>query len=350
MSAEPVLIEPLPQHRLDERALFDRMAAELDDFSQPASLRQFQGGQSNPTYLIETPERRFVLRKKPPGKLLPSAHMVEREFRVMQALEGTAAPVPRVRFLCEDEAVIGAAFYIMDHVDGRVLSDTALKDEPREDRTPIYRNLAQTLAALHRVDPAAVGLSDFGKPDNYVGRQIERWSRQYLAAKTEDIPAMDALMAWLPAHAPTTEEVSIVHGDFRLGNMIYAKGGTDILAILDWELSTLGHPLSDLAYAALPWRLPPGGSMPGLFGLDCAAEGLPTEQEFLETYAKAVGRSEIPDWTFFLALSLFRLAGIAQGVYARALGGNAADRGAGRMGEVAKGAAQLGWHIANEAK
>ncbi|HWE45443.1 MAG TPA: phosphotransferase family protein [Caulobacteraceae bacterium] len=336
----------MPQHALDEPRLFAYLADHLDGFSEPAELRQFQGGQSNPTYLIDTPNRRFVLRKKPPGKLLPSAHMVEREYRVMDALRHSGVPVPNVRLLCEDAAIAGAAFYVMDHVDGRVFTDTALKDEPKPSRKPIYALLARTLAALHRVDPNAVGLGDFGKTENYVGRQIDRWSRQYDAAKTEDIPAMVALTAWLPQHAPKHDEVSIVHGDFRLGNMIYASDGEDIKAVLDWELSTLGHPLSDLAYAALPFRLPPGGPMPGLLGVDCAAQGLPTEQEFLETYAKAVGRDDIPDFTFFLALSLFRLAGIAQGVYARSLAGNAADRSASRLGEVAKGAAMLGWSIA----
>ena len=346
MSQAPVLIPPLPQHALDEPRLFAFLAGHLEGFSEPAELRQFQGGQSNPTYLITMPDRRFVLRKKPPGKLLPSAHQVEREYRVMDALRATDAPVPNVRLLCEDETIAGTAFYVMDFVDGRVFTDTSLKDEPKATRKPIYRALAETLAALHRVDYRAVGLSDFGKPENYVGRQIYRWTRQYQAAKTEEIPAMDALTAWLPAHAPTTEEITIAHGDFRLGNMIYAPGEERVTAILDWELATLGHPLSDLAYAALPFRLPPGGPMPGLLGCDFAGEAMMTEQEFLETYAKAVGRDEIPDFTFFLALSLFRLAGIAQGVYARSLAGNAADRSAARLGEVAKGAALLGWSIA----
>ncbi len=347
MSTAPVLIAPLPQHALDEPRLFAYLADHLDGFSQPAELKQFQGGQSNPTYLISTPTRRFVLRKKPPGKLLPSAHQVEREYRVMKALEASDVPVPRAQLLCEDETICGSAFYVMDFAEGRVLSDTRLADEPAETRKPIYTDLAQTLAALHRVDPRAVGLEDFGKPENYVGRQIDRWSRQYHAAKTEEIPAMDALTAWLPAHAPARDETTIVHGDFRLGNMIYAGDRSNIIAVLDWELATLGHPLSDLAYAALPFHTPQGGPMPGLMGVDLAAEGLPSEAEFLGAYAKAVGRDEIPDWTFFLALSLFRLAGIAQGVYARSLAGNAADRSASRLGEVAKGAAMLGWSIAN---
>jgi aminoglycoside phosphotransferase (APT) family kinase protein len=347
MSQAPVLIAPLPQHQLDEPRLFEVLAGSLEGFSGPAELKQFQGGQSNPTYLITTVDRRFVLRKKPPGKLLPSAHQVEREFRVMRALAPTDVPVPVVRVLCEDESVLGAAFYVMDYVEGRILSDTTLADEPKDTRRPIYEDLARTLAALHRVDPQAVGLGDFGKPENYVGRQIDRWTRQYVAAKTEDIPQMDALMAWLPANAPKTDETTIVHGDFRLGNMIFAPDRSDIIAVLDWELATLGHPLSDLAYAALPFHLPQGGPLPGLLGMDLEAEGLPSEAAFLETYAKAVGRPDIPDWTFFLALSLFRLAGIAQGVYARSLAGNAADASASRLGAVAKGAARIGWDIAN---
>ncbi len=347
MGTEPALIEPLAQHRLDEAALFARLAADLPGFSGPATLKQFQGGQSNPTYLITTSERKFVLRKKPPGKLLPSAHQVEREFQVMRALAGSGVPVPSARLLCEDERVIGTSFYVMDFVDGRVLADTSLADEPKGDRKPIYLELARTLADLHRVDPTAVGLENFGKPQNFVGRQIERWTRQYEAARTRDIPEMDALIAWLPRNAPATEETTIVHGDFRLGNMIYARGGADILAVLDWELATLGHPLSDLAYAALPWHLPAGGVYPGLRGLDFEAEALPTEAEFLKAYAEAVGRPDIPDWRFFLALSLFRLVGITQGVYARALAGNAADRSAERMGKVAVAAAELGWEIAS---
>lgn len=349
MARDPVLITPLSQHSLDETKLFAQLAAELPEFEQPAQVRQFQGGQSNPTYLIETAQRSFVLRKKPPGQLLPSAHMIEREFRVMAALEGRL-PVPQVRFLCEDPQVIGSAFYVMDHVDGRVMFDTTLAEEPAGERRSIYRSLATTLAQLHSIDPREVGLGDFGRPDNYVGRQIDRWTRQYQAARTDEIAAMDRLMAWLPEYAPKADETAIVHGDFRLGNMIYAEKGSEILAVLDWELSTLGHPLSDLAYAALPWSLPLGGPMPGLFGADLDAMALPSEDEFLGVYAKAVGRTEIPDWPFFLALSLFRLAGITQGVYARSLAGNAADSSASRMHRVARGAAELGWAIASGAR
>ncbi|MBC6983603.1 phosphotransferase family protein [Caulobacter sp. 17J80-11] len=350
MSAAPVLIAPLPQHRLDEPRLFAWLAGRLPGFAGPAELRQFQGGQSNPTYLITTPERRYVLRKKPPGKLLPSAHQIEREYRVLRALDGTAVPVPPARVLCEDEGVIGTAFYVMDFVDGRVLTDTTLAALEKDERRPIYDAMAQTLAALHRVDYRTAGLADFGKPENFVGRQINLWTKQYLAAKTDELPAMDALMRWLPENAPATEEVTVVHGDFRLGNLLYAHDGPQVLAVLDWELATLGHPLSDLAYVALPYHLPPGGPLPGLRELDAAAWGLPSEAEFLQAYARAVGREDIPDWPFFLALSLFRLAGITQGVYARALQGNAADGGAMAMAAVARSAAEIGWEIASGAR
>jgi aminoglycoside phosphotransferase (APT) family kinase protein len=288
MSEAPVLIEPLPQHRIDEAALFKRLTAELPDFHGPASLRQFQGGQSNPTYLIETPTKRFVLRKKPPGVLLPSAHQIEREFRILTALKDTPVPVPPARLLCEDAEVIGTPFYVMDHVDGRVLTDTTLADEPREARAPTYQALAQNLAALHAVDFRAVGLGDFGRPE--------------------------------------------------------------VIAVLDWELATLGHPLSDLAYAAIPFHLPPDAALPGLEGVDLAAAGLPSEADFLEAYRVAAGRPDLPHWPFFLALSLFRLTGIAQGVYARALAGNAADGRALGFGNMAKCTAEAGWRIAQNAR
>jgi aminoglycoside phosphotransferase (APT) family kinase protein len=350
MSEAPVLIEPLPQHRIDEAALFKRLTAELPDFHGPASLRQFQGGQSNPTYLIETPTKRFVLRKKPPGVLLPSAHQIEREFRILTALKDTPVPVPPARLLCEDAEVIGTPFYVMDHVDGRVLTDTTLADEPREARAPTYQALAQNLAALHAVDFRAVGLGDFGRPEGFAGRQISLWTKQYAAAKTDDIPAMDKLAAWLPERLPAEEEASIVHGDFRLGNMIYAHGAPEVIAVLDWELATLGHPLSDLAYAAIPFHLPPDAALPGLEGVDLAAAGLPSEADFLEAYRVAAGRPDLPHWPFFLALSLFRLTGIAQGVYARALAGNAADGRALGFGNMAKCTAEAGWRIAQNAR
>lgn len=350
MPTAPVLIEPLPQHRLDEAALYALLRERLEGFEEPATLRQFQGGQSNPTYLIETPSRRYVLRKKPPGTLLPSAHQVEREHRVQAALAGTAVPTPAMRLLVEDAGVIGSPFYVMDHVEGRVLTDTTLSALPAAARRPTYDALATTLAALHGVDWRAAGLADFGKPERYCGRQVERWTRQYQAARTDDVPAMDRLTAWLHDHPEPEDEATVVHGDFRLGNVIFAPEGPEIVAVLDWELATIGHPLADLAYLALPYHLPPIGPMPGIGHLDFAAEGLPSEAEFLETYRRAAGRTDVPHWPYFLALSLFRLAGICQGVYARALQGNAADRGAHAMGAVARGAAELGWAIASGAQ
>lgn len=347
---KPVLIDPLPQHRLDEAALFACLHERLEGFSGPAQVRQFQGGQSNPTYLIEAADRRWVLRKKPPGTLLPSAHQIEREHRVLAALAGSGVPVPPVRLLVEDSAVIGTAFYVMDFIDGRLLTDTTLSRVPAAERRPIYEALASDLAALHRADWRARGLADFGKAERYCRRQIDRWTKQYQAARTDDIPAMDALTAWLHAHPEPDDEATIVHGDFRLGNVIWAADRPQIVAVLDWELATLGHPLADLAYLALPYHLPPVGPMPGIGHLDLAAENLPTEAEFLETYRRAAGRADIPHWPYFLALSLFRLAGICQGVYARALAGNAADRSAHGMAAVARGAAELGWAIASGAK
>jgi aminoglycoside phosphotransferase (APT) family kinase protein len=347
MSTDPILIAPLAQHVLDQPRLFAWLGERLEGFKASATVRQFQGGQSNPTYLISAGERRWVLRKKPPGVLLPSAHQIEREYRVQAALAGGPVPLAAMRVICEDPEILGAAFYVMDFVPGRVFADTALGEADPRERRPIYTALAQTLAAVHAVDWRLAGLGDFGRPDNYAGRQIVRWTRQYLAAKTDEIPAMDALMRWLPDHAPARDETTIVHGDFRLGNMIYAPDRPAILAVLDWELATLGHPLADLAYAALPFHLPPDGPLPGLRGLDLAAADLPTEAEFLEAYRKASGRADLPDFRFFLALSLFRLAGITQGVYARALAGNAADRGATGMAAVSRGAAELGWEIAS---
>lgn len=350
MSTAPALIEPLPQHRLNETALFALLSERLEGFSGPATVRQFQGGQSNPTYLLETSGRRWVLRKKPPGVLLPSAHQVEREYRVLRALEGSDVPVPAARLLVEDAGPIGAVFYVMDHVEGRVLTDTALTALTPGDRRATYEAMARTLAALHRVDWRQRGLEDFGRAENYCRRQVERWTKQYQAARTDDVPAMDRLTAWLHEQPAPEDETAIVHGDFRLGNLIWAADGPRVAAVLDWELATLGHPLADLAYLALPYHLAPVGPMPGIGHLDLAAHGLPTESEFLAVYAKAVGRADVPRWRYFLSLSLFRLAGICQGVYARALAGNAADRSAHGMAAVARAAAELGWSIASGAK
>ena len=349
-SSDIVLIDVLPQHRFDEASLWRRLQSELEDFAGPARLRQFQGGQSNPTYLIETPTKKFVLRKKPPGKLLPSAHLIEREYRILRALPAAEVPVPQARLLCEDAAVIGTPFYVMDHVDGRVITGVALPQLHPAERGAIYADYARIAAKLHGVDYRACGLADFGKPEGYVARQLDRWTKQYLASKTDENANMDRLLSWLSAHLPAGDETAIVHGDFRIGNTIIHPEEPRIIAVLDWELATLGHPLSDLAYACMYFHLPAGGDGAGggLAGLDLHALGIPTEREFVDLYCSSSGRTRIDDWTFFLAFSCFRMAAITQGVYARALQGNAADRRAMTFGELAKTFAAIGWRIAQE--
>ena len=309
----------------------------------PIRLGQFSAGQSNPTYLIEAANGRFVMRKKPPGDLLPSAHLIEREHRIMASLAGTGVPVPSMLALCEDDSVIGTPFFVMEHVDGRVFSDPALPGMSPAERTATFRDVAQTLARLHRVDIHTAGLSDFGKPSGYVQRQVKLWTRQYEAAKTDEIADMDALIAWLAANMPADDITTIAHGDYRMGNLILHPEEPRVVAVLDWELSTLGHPLCDLAYSALAWHMPvEAAALPGLAGLDLAALGVPEETAYIDDYCAAAGRERPSDWSFFVAFSFFRLASIAQGVYARALQGNASAPDAMDYGERAKQLAQLG--------
>lgn len=342
MAAE--LVDVLPAHRFDEAKLREYLRDQLEGVAQRFEVKQFQGGQSNPTFLLETGTRRYVLRKKPPGKLLPSAHQIEREYKVIRALGDTDVPVPTARLLCEDDSIIGTPFYVMDYVEGRILSHPALSEVPKEERAPIYEAVADTLARLHKVDWAAVGLADFGRPEGYVQRQIKRWSQQYEASKTGDLPAMDKLMAWLPENAPALDETSIAHGDYRLGNAMYHPQRPELVAVLDWELSTLGHPLADLAYCCLPYHMPEGAR--GLAGRDLSAQGIPDEEAFLRSYCREAGRDEIPHWNFFLAFALFRSAAITQGVYARALQGNASNANAHFAGAHARLLAELGWQQA----
>lgn len=321
------------RHRFDEDALA-RYLADKAGISGPVSVRQYQGGQSNPTFLLETGTGRLVLRKKPPGNLLPSAHQIEREYRVIAALHGSSVPVPRPVLLCEDPEVIGTAFFVMEHVEGRVITDTSLPDATPEDRATIFDGMNEALAALHLVDWQAAGLGDFGKPERYVARQIERWTKQYRSSRAENPdPAMEELIPWLAANLPEEEPARIAHGDFRLGNLIIARDGGSgrprVAAVLDWELSTLGDPLGDVAYCCLPWHLPagiPGAS--GLAGLDLPRLGIPSEAEFVARYAERTGRDGIPGWNFYLAFSLFRLAAILFGVEARARQGNASSANA----------------------
>lgn len=343
MADAPILVDVLPAHRFDEGKLAAYLAGRLDGGGD-LRIKQFQGGQSNPTFLLEMGGRRYVLRKKPPGKLLPSAHQIEREYRIMAALRDTDVPVPNVRLLCEDESIIGTAFYVMDFVEGRVFGDTLLPELAREERAPIFDALARTLARLHRVDWRAAGLEDFGRPEGYIARQISRWTKQYQASRTDDLPAMEKLMAWLPENIPAIEETSIAHGDYRLGNAMFHPERPEVVAVLDWELSTLGHPLADLAYCCLPYHMPP--QIRGFIGIDIAAQGIPDEASFLRSYCREAGREDILHWNFFLAFSLFRSAAITQGVYARALQGNASNANAHLVGGYVKIIAEQGWKLA----
>ncbi|MGE6530009.1 phosphotransferase [Pseudomonas sp. NPDC077382] len=345
---EPELIDVLPAHRFDEAALARYLREHLPQMGDDLLVHQFQGGQSNPTYLMESAGRRYVLRKKPPGKVLPSAHLVEREYKVIRALsEHSSVPVPSVHLLCEDESIIGTAFYVMDHIEGRIFSHPALDELPVAERQSIHLAAIDTLAALHQVDVEAAGLSDFGKAQGYFARQVKRWSGQYQASRTGDMPAMEHLMQWLPEQVPQHDECAIAHGDYRLGNLIFAPGEAKVAAILDWELSTVGHPLADLAYFCLPYHLPAGvDGLRGLIGIDLRAQGIPSEHEVLQRYCLKSGRDGIDDWHVFVAFSLFRLAAILQGVYARALQGNASNADALQVGQRAGLLAEAGWRIA----
>lgn len=342
-------------HAFDERRLADYLrACGVPEFAGGLMALQYQGGQSNPTYRLEAGGRYFVLRKKPPGDLLPSAHLVEREYRVMQALADTGVPVPKMIHLCENPGVIGQAFFVMEHVEGRVPSAPALPeiDSPGE-RAAIYDAMNECLARLHSVDWASAGLGDYGKPSDYVARQISVWTRQYAAARTDPIPAMEALVEWLPAHIPASdasgEETTIAHGDYRLDNMILHPAEPRVLAIVDWELSTLGHPLADLAYNCMTYHLPEGPLWKGLGETDCGSLGIPPEEDYVAAYCRRTGRDGVPDWEFFMAFGLFRLASICQGVYARAIQGNASSRNALEVGAKAPILAEAGWSFARRA-
>ncbi len=349
MSSQPNLVPPLEAHRFDEQALREYLAAHLDDFSGELQVLQFQGGQSNPTFLLDTGTRRYVLRKKPPGKLLPSAHMIEREYKVIAALNQTDVPVPPARLLCEDADIIGTPFYVMDYVEGRVLSRPDLPEVDKSERRAIYMAMIETLARLHKVDYKSVGLGDFGKPDNYIGRQIKRWSQQYEASKTGENKPMEELMRWLPENMPEEDETAIAHGDFRLGNLMMHPERPEVVAVLDWELSTLGHPLADLGYCCLSYHTPSGQFGTRGFGANPEDLGIPSEEELIARYCELTGRSGIPNWNFFLAFSLFRLAAIVQGVYARALAGNASSADALEVGKRAGMLAETGWRLAQRA-
>ncbi len=336
-----------PQHAFDAARLADWMHAKVDGFSGQLTVEQFKGGQSNPTFRLSAGGKNYVMRRKPPGKLLPSAHAVDREFRIISALAQTDVPVARAYALCEDDSVIGTAFYVMDYVEGRIFWDPSLPGLLPGERSAIFDEMNRVIAALHRVDYTALGLADFGKPGSYFARQIDRWSKQYRASETEKIEAMDKLMAWLPAHIPAGDESAIVHGDFRLDNVIFHPSEPRILAVLDWELSTLGHPLADFAYHCMTWRLSPG-QFRGLAGHDLAALGIPSERAYVAKYCARTGREAFAaaEWEYYIAFNMFRLAAIAQGIMARALQGNAASQEALETGKRARPLAEEAWRQA----
>jgi aminoglycoside phosphotransferase (APT) family kinase protein len=340
----PDTVPVLETHRFDEEALRRYLEAHVPGFRGPITVRQFLGGQSNPTYYVTSADGPCVVRRKPPGKLLPSAHQVEREHRVMTALAGTGVPVPRTYALCEDPEVIGTPFYVMDYVPGRVLSDPLLPEMTPAERTVIYDAMNEVLARLHRVDWRAVGLADFGRPGNYYARQIHRWTQQYRASETERIEAMEALIAWLPDHIPRDDETTLVHGDFRLGNMIVHPTEPRVLAVLDWELSTLGHPLADLAYNCISFSWGPH-DLYRLEDAELRRLGIPTEAEYVAAYCRRTGRAGIPDWHFYVGFALFRLAAISQGIMGRVLAGTANDPNALERGKRARPLAEAAWDV-----
>ena len=344
------------QHTFDIPALERWLQAHVPGFTGPLTVEMFKGGQSNPTYKLITPQRAYVMRAKPGpvAKLLPSAHAIEREFRVMSALRDTGVPVADMVALCEDESVIGRAFYIMECVEGRVLWEQSLPGMDRAQRLAIYDEMNRVMAALHTVKPAAIGLADYGKPGNYFERQIGRWSKQYQASITQPIPEMDLLMDWLPKNIPAMARdesmASIVHGDFRLDNLMFHPTEPRVLAVLDWELSTLGHPLADFSYHCMSWHIPPG-TFRGVNGLDLADLGIPSEAEYITRYCERTGIATPAqlqaDWNFYLAYNMFRLAAILQGIAKRVEAGTASNEQAVKSAAGARPMAEMAWRFAS---
>jgi aminoglycoside phosphotransferase (APT) family kinase protein len=331
------------QHRFDEARLASWLADHVEGFEGPLTVRQFRGGQSNPTYLLETGAGRYVLRRKPPGQLLKSAHAVDREFRVISMLHAADFPVPRPFALCADESVIGTMFFVMAFVDGRIFWDLDLPGCTPAERTAIYDAVNATIARLHNLDFAAIGLADFGRAGNYFERQISRWTQQYRASETRNIEAMNELIEWLPANIPADESAGIVHGDFRLDNLVIHPTEARVLAVLDWELATIGHPLADFTYHLLPWQMPEVGlASIGLKGKDLAALGIPDEEAYVRRYCERTGRSGIPHRGFYGAFNLFRLAAILQGIAGRVRDGTAASAHAREAAATVEPLASLG--------
>jgi aminoglycoside phosphotransferase (APT) family kinase protein len=333
-------------HPIDGAALEHWLTAKIPGYAGPLTIEPIFGGQSNPTYILRTPTAAYVLRKKPPGQLLPSAHAIDREYRVMSALAGSTVPVPRQLAFCSDRDVIGTEFIIMEHVAGRVARDPQLPGLEPSERTAIYDAMNEVLANLHGIDIAAIGLSNFGKPQDYCARQTARWTKQYCASETRRIAAMEALIEWLPQHIPAHQATALVHGDYRLENLIIDAKQPKVIAVIDWELATVGHPIADLAHSCMLYHLP-RSAFGGFVGTDLARLGIPDEQAFLSAYCQRRGLDGIADWRFYMAFALFRLAAIMQGVYARALQANASSPDALERGAKAGVCAECGWAIAS---
>ena len=331
------------RHRIDEARLDGFLQEHVEGYRGPLTVLQFKGGQSNPTYRLNTPDRSYVMRRKPFGKLLPSAHAVDREFKVIAALGKQGFPVAKAYALCMDDSVIGSAFYVMSMEDGRIFWDPALPQLPKEERRPIFTDKIETLAKLHTYDPDKIGLGDYGKPGNYFARQVDRWTKQYKASETQSIPEMDRLMEWLPTSVPQQERVSVVHGDYRIDNMVFHATQPKVQAVLDWELSTLGDPMADFTYLLMQW------TMPGLAGLDLKELNIPTMEEAAEIYCRATGRSSVPDLNWYYSYNLFRLAGILQGIAGRIRDGTASSAKAMESVKRTVPLAKASWDYAQKA-
>lgn len=331
------------RHRIDEARLDRFLQENVEGYQGPLTVLQFKGGQSNPTYRLNTPGRSYVMRRKPFGKLLPSAHAVDREFKVIAALGKQGFPVAKAYALCMDDGVIGSAFYVMSMEDGRIFWDPALPQLPKEERRPIFTDKIETLAKLHMYDPETIGLGDYGKPGNYFARQVDRWTKQYKASETQSIPEMDRLMEWLPTSVPQQERVSVVHGDYRIDNMVFHATQPKVQAVLDWELSTLGDPMADFTYLLMQW------TMPGLAGLDLKDLNIPTMEEAAEIYCRATGRSSVPDLNWYYSYNLFRLAGILQGIAGRIRDGTASSAKAMESVKRTVPLAKASWDYAQKA-
>jgi aminoglycoside phosphotransferase (APT) family kinase protein len=338
--------------RIDVASLERYLAASVTGFAGPLAVRQFKGGQSNPTYLLETPQRRYVLRRKPPGKLLPSAHAVDREYRVIRALHAQGFPVAEPLVYCADERVAGTPFYVMDFVDGRVFWEPQMLQVGPAERAAVYDSMNATVARLHGFDPAKIGLGDFGKGENYVARQVERWSKQYRASETEKIEAMERLIEWLPKHIPAGAPVRVVHGDYRLDNLIIAPGRPQVIAVLDWELSTLGDPLADFSYHLMAWHMPHSESAAGtatLVGHDLKTLGIPSMSDYVDAYVARTGLDPRPHLPVYLAYNFFRIAAILQGIIGRVRDGTATSEYAPGKADMIRPLADKAWDFARKA-